>query len=65
MKREKISINILLVDIAHIYVYWNLERNGFSFKAKWFFFQGEMVQQGGIERKNEKRKKYIYINKIY
>jgi hypothetical protein len=29
MKREKISINILLVDIAHIYVYWNLERNGF------------------------------------
>jgi hypothetical protein len=70
MKREKISITILLVDIAHIYVYWNLERdgfyqremdflskrNGFSFKTKWF----------NKETWNErtKREKNIYIKSI-
>ncbi len=54
MKREKISINILLVDFAHTPEFkqkcFFSKGNGFSFTEKWifsngksFFFQSEMV----------------------
>jgi len=59
MKREKISINILLVDIAHIYVHWNLERNGFYQREMDFLSRrnGSTRRHGTKERKEKK----IYI----
>jgi hypothetical protein len=52
MKTEKKNIYILLVDITYIYVYYNSERNGFSFKAKWF-------SRRHRTKERKEKKKYI------
>jgi hypothetical protein len=59
-EKRKIYIYTPLVDTAHIYIYTGIQREMVFFQREMVFFQGEMVQQGDMERKNEKRNICIY-----
>jgi hypothetical protein len=58
-EKRKIYIYTPLVDTAHIYIYWNSERNGFLSKGNGFFSRrnGSTRRHGTEERKE----KYMYI----